>query len=246
MSKILIAVPVWNRKKTTELCLRQIQKNKNKNTELWAYNDHSTEYDNDWLKNMCDEVIKLKKNFNKKVVGNSENKNGIGVQHLRWYQFRTFLFQNKFDYIYMTDNDAFHDPDFLEIMLYLYKKYKLPVSLYNSFYHSQKQNIKFENEEISMRVTAPGISMFFDKNMVEKIVRKLEENKEDPNYAWDYKCQEWLREPWITSKTSYLEHFGAESNSLHTQKGDWEKDKAINPTKYLASQRKNIINYLSS
>lgn len=246
MSKILIAVPVWNRKKTTKLCLEQIQKNKDKNTELWVYNDHSTEYDNDWLATMCDEVIKLK-NLNKKVIGNSENKKGIGVQHLRWHQFRTFLFQSKFDYIYMTDNDAFHDPNFLKVIMHLYNKYnKMPVCLYNSFFHSKKQNIKFENNEISIRITAPGISMFFDKNMVEKIVEKLEENKKDPDYAWDYKCQEWLNRHWVTSKTSYLEHFGAESNSLHTTKGDWEKDRAINPTKFLASQRKKIINYLQN
>ena len=70
----------------------------------------------------------------------------MGVQHIRWHQFREFAKQDEFDYIYMTDNDAFHDPDYINQLLTLHKKYKtkngmkLPVCLYNTIYHSQPQN----------------------------------------------------------------------------------------------------------
>jgi glycosyltransferase involved in cell wall biosynthesis len=253
MSKVLIAVPVWNRKKVTELVLTQLYKHKGDNAEVWVYNDWSTEYDNDWLSTMSDKVIKLPAS-KKVVIKNERNSKGMGVQHLRWYQFREFLKQDEFDFIYMTDSDAFHDPNYMETLLKLHGKYKtkngtkLPVCLYNTIHHSQPQNTKFQNDEVMLRITAPGISMLYSREMVEKIVESLEIYKkqtgEDPIYAWDYRAQEWLRRPWITSKTSYIEHYGADENSMHTPKGMWDRDRAVNPTEYLQSNRNDLISYL--
>lgn len=255
MSKVLIVVPVWNRKKITELVLTQLYKHKGDNAELWVYNDHSTEYDNDWLKPMCDKVIKLPKS-KKEVVKNEKNSHGMGVQHLRWYQFREFLELDDFDFIYMTDSDALHDPDYMKVLLNLHGKYKtksgvkLPVCLYNTIHHSQPQNTKFQNKEVLLRITAPGISMLYNKEMVKKIVESLNFYKskmgEDPKYGWDYFPSKWLNMPFITSKTSYIEHYGADENSMHTPKGMWDRDRAINPTEYLKNNRVDIISYLEN
>ena len=249
--RILICVPVWNRKKITEIVLKQLYENKGENNELWVYNDYSTEYDNDWLSTMCDKVIRLEKS-NKQVIKNEQNSKGMGVQHLRWHQFREFVKQTDFDYIYMTDNDAYHDPDYINQLLTLHKKYKtknnskLPVCLYNTVHHSQPQNTRFDNDEVMLRITAPGISMFYSKEMVEKIVSILDKQKEDPIYAWDYRAQEWLGLPLITSKTSYIEHYGASPQSMHTPEGMWDRDRATNPTQYLIDTRDKIIGYLEN
>lgn len=247
--KILICVPVWNRKDITELVLTQLNKYKGEGNELWVYNDYSTEYDNDWLSSMCDKVVQLPES-DKVVVKNEINKKGRGVQHIRWQQFRDFAKQNEFDFIYMTDNDALHDPDYIKQLLSLHKKYKtkngmkLPVCLYNTIYHSQPQNSKFQNDEVFLRITAPGISQFYSKEMVKKIVDVLEKQKEDPIYAWDYRAQEWLKLPWITTKNSFVEHFGASKESMHTPEGMWDRDRALNPTEYLKNTRDDIIKYL--
>jgi len=253
MSKVLIVVPVWNRKNITELVLKQLYKYKGDNAELWVYNDHSTEYDNDWLKTMCDKVIKLEPS-NKIVIKNERNTKGMGVQHLRWHQFRMFVDQDKFDYIYMTDSDALHDPDFMDILLKVHTKYKtkngnkLPVCLYNTIHHSQPQNTRYQNDDVMLRITAPGISMLYNKDMVKQIIDNLDVYKkqtgEDPMYGWDYFPTKWLKIPFITTKTSYLEHFGASSQSMHTPKGLWDRDRAINPTQYLKECREKIISYL--
>lgn len=245
--KILICVPVYNRKKITELALENLMKYK-KDATLYVYNDWSTEYDNDFLEPLCDKVFKLPPS-NKIVIKNEKNINGMGVQHLRWYQFREFI-KSDFDYLYFTDSDAIHDPDFIEILKNIHGKYKLkndeklPVCLYNTIWHSQPQNLLKENNEIMMRRTAPGISQFYSKLHCEKIVNELNKQKSDPDYAFDYRCIEYLKLPFLTTKISYVEHFGAVDDSMHAKAGEWDRDRSLNPSEYLKNIRNNVINYL--
>ena len=246
--KILICVSVYNRKKITELVLENINKYK-KDATLWVYNDWSTEYDNDFLEPLCDKVIKLPPS-NKIVVKNESNKNGMGITHMRWYQFREFLKQDEYNYIYFTDSDALHDPDFIDRLKVLHSKYKLknnekmPLSLYNTPWHSQSNNLLKEGSDVYMRKTAPGISQLYSKDMVQKLVDNLNKLDKDPIYAWDYFFTETIKIPFLTSKVSYVEHFGATKDSMHTPEGQWDRDRAINPSPYLKDIRDNIIAYL--
>lgn len=236
---ILISVPVFNRKKITELSLENLKKYKGDN-KLVVYNDHSTDYTTDFLNPLCDEAIKLPKK--------------LGVQHLRWYQFRNFIKpeNDEFKFLYLTDNDTLHDPNFIDILMKTYSKYmlpnrmKLPIGMYNTIYHSHIGNKVFENNEVYMRRTMPGVSMFYDKDMVKIIVDTLNKQKVDPDYAFDYRCIEYLNRPVICTKTSYVEHYG--QSGLHTpntgQKSDFDRDRALNPTEYLQSNREAVIDYL--
>jgi glycosyltransferase involved in cell wall biosynthesis len=246
--KILICVPVFNRKNITELVLENLYKYKEDAT-LYAYNDWSTEFDNDFLEPLCDKVFKLPAS-NKVVVKNEKNKNGMGVQHLRWYQFREFLNQDEHDYIYFTDSDALHDPNYIQVLKTMHGKYKmkngdkLPVSLYDTVWHSQPQNLLKEGSDVYMRRTSAGISQLYSKDMVKKIVDTLNKQSEDPIYAWDYRAQEYLGLPFLTTKTSYVEHFGAVKDSMHTPQGQWDRDRATNPSQYLKDIRNSVITYL--
>jgi hypothetical protein len=80
--------------------------------------------------------------------------------------------------------------------------------------------------------------------MVVKIVQKLDQLEADPIYNWDYIAPALLGMPILTTQESYLEHFGAVPGSMHTGAGNWDRDRALNPTPYLAAQRKRIIDYL--
>jgi hypothetical protein len=97
-----------------------------------------------------------------------------------------------------------------------------------------------------MRRYGAGISHFYDRNMVEKILSVLDNQTETPNYGWDYQVSDYMKLPMVVTKTSYVEHFGALEDSMHTQKGDWDRDRAINPTTYLKDIRNDIIEYLEN
>ncbi len=233
---ILIVVPVFNRKKITELSLYQTNRYKGDGNKLVVYNDHSTEYDNEFLSEYCDEVITMPKK--------------MGVQHLRWHHLRSFLNQDEYQYLYLTDSDVIHDPQYITKLKEYYGKYmlndgkKMPVCLYNTIYHMNQGNTLSENGIILLRKTAPGVSMFFNKEMVKQIVNSLDNLGKDPDYGWDYFPNQFLKIPYITSNTSYLEHFGA--NGLHSYEGraGMDKDRAINPTEYLQAIRETVINYI--
>lgn len=246
MEKVLIIVSVYNRKKITELVLENLFKYKKENSSLWVYNDHSTEYDNSFLEPLCDKVFLLQES-NNIVIKNEKNKKGMGIAKLRWQQLRDFI-NTDYDFLYFTDNDALHDPEFENILLETYKRYKtkMPISLYDTVWHKHVQNHLKEDKNVYMRRYGAGISHFYDRNMVEKILSVLDNQTETPNYGWDYQVSDYMKLPMVVTKTSYVEHFGALEDSMHTQKGDWDRDRAINPTTYLKDIRNDIIEYLEN
>jgi len=227
--KILIVVAAFNRKKITGLSLAQTKRYKTPYCQVQVYNDHSSEYDNAFLTRYADEVIQLP--------------NKMGIDRLRWYQFRKFL-ETDFDFLYMTDNDVIHDPDYVAMLERLYVKGKrmLPVSLFNNIFMLQPRLILSYAQEIFVKSSAPGASMFFDRSMVEKILlTSLNIGNLLDNLPWDNKAVACLRLPWITPERSYLEHFGA--GGLNND--NFERERAVNPTTYLQKRRDLILKYLA-
>jgi tetratricopeptide (TPR) repeat protein len=222
---ILISVPAFNRKKAVHLSLMQTKRYKTPSCRLEVYNDHSTEYDDDFLVALADEVIHL------------PAKKGIDL--LRWHQFRAFL-ETDYEFIYMTDSDVIHDPHYITVLEVLYEigNRKLPVCLFNSAFHLDPRIILYRKDGILLKGTAPGISMFYDRKMVERIVSML--NRHHDTSPWDCMSLKYLGLPWITPETSYLEHYGG--GGIHN--ADYEKDRAINPTEYLQERRSPILRYL--
>jgi tetratricopeptide (TPR) repeat protein len=226
--KILIVVSVFNRKKITALSLEQTKRYKTACCFLQVYNDHSTEYDNSFLADYSDEVIQLP--------------DKMGINNLRWCQFMKFL-ETDFEFLYLTDNDVIHDPNYIPMLeqLYLKGKRKLPVSIFNSIFMLQPRLILYYSKGIFLKTSAPGISMFYDRKMVEKIVAVSNNIGNVLDYLpWDYKAIACLGLPWISTETSYLEHFGA--GGLNNDNN--ERERALNPTKYLQEKREAVINYL--
>ena len=222
---ILISVPVYNRKRVTRLSLAQTRRYKTPSCFLQVYNDQSDEYDNTFLTPYADEVIQL-----------PEKK---GINALRWHQFRSFL-ETDFDFIYMTDSDVIHDPEFISALDVLYEtgNRKLPICLFNSAFHMEPRIILYRKNGVMLKGTAPGVSMFYDRTMVERILSMLKRHHD--NEVWDFAAVKYLELPWITPETSYLEHFG--TGGIHNM--DNERDRAINPTEYLQERRERILKYL--
>lgn len=230
--KLLIVISTFNRKDITELSLWQTRRFKCDAT-LLVYDDHSTEYDVSWLACLADEVTKPPEK--------------LGIEKMRALQLRDFL-ATGYDLLYLTDNDVLHDPNYVFRLRRLYSlpsELKFPVCLFNSWFHAQPENILKEIQDIQIRKTAPGVSQLYDREMVERMVSAL---RQRPHlwgqYGWDYHLPALLQRPWIQSTTSYLEHFGA--HGMHNPAGleGLDRDRALNPTRYLSRARESVVRYL--
>lgn len=235
--KILIEVQCFNRKNITEICLNQINKYKSKDCDLRIINDYSTEYDNDWLSQFSSDIIMYEKKLN--------------ISKLKYRTFKNFL-NSDYDYLYMCDNDIFHDKDFI----YFLKKYmgnNLPITLYkSSFIHSFGDNVSkylkiYENISLKTGLFG-GASVFLNRKHVEKIVENLPKDENEwsdscVNVAWDSKIQKMIdnRKYYLIPNESMCEHYGKDGLN-HKKLTD---DYALNPTEYLESMKDTILNSIN-
>ena len=247
MFKVLIALSTFNRKNLTEISLKNLCSiiNKDENAELAIYDDGSDKYDINFLKRFSNLVLRFPRPG--------------GVERSRARAFRDFVHVYKdFQFLYITDNDTIHDVDFLKKLRETYDYYSIhlerpcPVGLFNSRFHMQAENILNEDDRISMRKTCPGVSQFYDRKMVEQMVKFIDENPVfETLYGFDYYWPMQLKLPFLQSKVSYLEHFsrdksepGMHSKITDNPKEDFERDRAINPTNFLKNCREDVIEYI--
>lgn len=220
--KIWITVSTFNRKKITEIVLKQLVEFK-KDSFIHVSDDYSNEYSVEWLKSLnVDKVEQPPEKY--------------GIDKIRAWELKKFL-ETDFDLIYFTDNDAYHDPQYIEVLKDTYNRFKKPVSLYNTIFHNNNEGL-LENNFV-LRKTMAGISQLYDRKTVEKIIFNL--SKQFPNGAgmWDYIFVEMSESKVVTPIISYLEHYGA--NGMHSGPNDYERDRAHNPTKYLIEKREEIL-----
>lgn len=241
--KILIALATFNRPIITHLCLQNLQSVRNSDTKLVIYDDHSEAYSVEYLAGYADEVVRFE------VRG--------GIEKSRARLFRDFL--NKYidyDLLYLTDNDAIHDPIFADLLRGIFDGQRqhgaeiYPVGLFNSVFHQSR--LMAENEKFFLYETCPGISMCYTRDMVKLIVDYLDqEPSAESAYGWDMTWPKVLKRPFLVPKNSYVEHFardrfeaGMHSNNsgiLPNALLDFERDRALNPTNYLIEARPHII-----
>jgi tetratricopeptide (TPR) repeat protein len=226
--KILIVANAFNRKEITQLSLAQTKRYKTSSCHFQVYDDHSTEYDASFLLPYADELIKLPQK--------------MGCGNLRWHQFRKFL-ETDFDFLYLIDNDVVHDPHYIAVLVALYEagNGKLPVTLYNGIFTSQPGMLLYYKNSMFLKTTAPGCSMFFNRNMVQNILENYKNDKGASYVPWDNKVVGYLNLPWISPEISYVDHYGASGISNI----NYDRDSAVNPTQYLHKRRNVILEYLT-
>ena len=242
--KILIALATFNRPIITDMCLKNLQAAREEGARLVVYDDHSTVYTQEYLEQYADEVIRFE------VRG--------GIEKSRAKAFRDFVSRYvEYDLIYLTDNDAIHDPAFISILNEIFtgqEKFGAqinPVGLFNSVFHQTR--LMAENDQFFLYETCPGISMCYTRSMVEKIVDYLDKNPQaESTYGWDMNWPKSIGLPFLIPKTSYVEHFARDrleagmhssnsgSNLVHALY-DFERDRALNPSQYLVEIRPKII-----
>lgn len=222
MKNLFISVATFNRKNVVEICLANLKKYKC-DAYLKIYDDCSSEYGVEFL-SQFGPVYRAKKN--------------LGIDRMKEFQFRDFL-KKDFEYLYITDSDAIHDPSFVEILKNIPKD--KPVSLYYSNNNGPFPK-KWVNEETQSfhRKYSGGISHLYSREMVEKIVEYLDKDKNHFK-AWDWQTMDILDTTMCITVKSYVDHLGA--NGVHSS-GSWYADFAFDSTTYLRELRSDSIMYI--
>lgn len=228
-AKTIIYMPLFNRKAISLESIANMRHVK-MDAHLRIVDDYSTEFDGNDLVGLGDSGYVNQKN--------------IGIDANRMNMLTDF-FSSDFDYCYFTDSDTIHDPDFLSRALFMHERTNCICCLYNtaSFRHKDGFNIDI-GDDILIRGTIPGVSMFFDKPMAFRLLQHyLDAIRFRPAIIAESRAWDWFFcsiVPQVAlSRTSYLEHLYA--GGLHTQNG---RDVAANLTPFLAQQRRQVFERL--
>lgn len=247
MSRILVAVATHNRPYITELCLSSLNKHRGPALGVVVYDDYSSAFDASFLKRYADAVVRFDRN-----VGIDFSRRRLLEDFRRGYK--------EYDLLYITDNDVIHDPQFVKMIKHLFDMQKkmvrrAPVGLYNSRVHNRPDNVISDLGEAQLRISGPGVSQCYDREMVDIIARNIDKIPQKVRaLSFDFQWPYVLNRGFMQSTVSYLEHFGRDRNErgLHvvptTEPGflesEFDQDRAINPTKYLEDLRPAVISYL--
>ncbi len=230
ISQTIIYMPVFNRKAIALESIENMRQVKG-DAHLCIVDDCSTELDG------CD-LVKL---------GDSGyvNPRNIGIDATRIHMLTEF-FSSNFKYCYFTDSDTIHDTEFMSRALFMLDKTNCISCLYNTsspIHHKDGFNIDIGND-IIIRRTVPGVSMFFDKNIAFRLIQyyldaiRFRGNIIAESKAWDwFFCM--IMPQMALSRVSYLEHLYA--GGLHVMNG---RDVAANLTPFLAAERSQVFKRL--
>ena len=245
-SRTIICPATYERKPTVERCVGSTNKFKLR-SKVYIHDDGSTQYDEQWLQQLGDRVYRHKhgeggrkgvKNLRSNIV-----KSIIGSFHPSIFQpwIEEDFGTEGPEYVYMVDSDGYHDPCFfyrIHEIMNVYPEWGV-ICLYNAQFHSPKRNLPEKNlvdHMTAVRGMSAGISMFF----------RMQDFKDRPKHiqvpdgrGWDgYYSQMIGGRKIANSLVSFVEHMGRWG--FHN-KGNWERDRALFPTKYLEDIRDETI-----
>jgi hypothetical protein len=219
-AKTIIYVPVFNRREIAVESLGNMRAVK-QTAHLRIIDDASTEFDGSELVAMGD--------------SGEVNAQNVGIDATRINMLMEFA-ASDYDYCYFTDSDTIHDPAFLDRLFFMHDKTDCMCSLYYSSTKHHKNGFNIDlGDDILIRWSIPGVSMFFDKKQAQRIIQYyLDALRYRPNCIAEARSWDWffcLVFPQVAlSRISYLEHLFV--GGLHA----YARDTALNPTPYLAAE----------
>lgn len=245
-SKTIICPATYERKGTVRACVGSTYAHRLA-AKVYLHDDGSQEYDAEWLQQFADRVYRhphgaggkrgvknLRSNIVKSILGDFEPET-----------FKPWL-EEDFgpkgpEFLYMVDSDGYHDPHFfyrLHEIMEIAPQWGV-ICLYNAKFHSPRGGRREQNvidRYTVMRGMSAGISMFFRMSSFRSHLAKVQI---PDGRGWDgYYSREVGERKVVTSLVSYVEHFG--KWGFHN-KGNFDRDRAIHPTKRLVEIRDATI-----
>ena len=234
-AKILVCIPVLNRKKIVEQCLPTVANGLSDDDTMNVYNDGSTEYGEAWLSKLG--------NYGKWSIGNKNVNVGIDEQRRRHFGYFADS-EEGYTHLYLTDGDAIHDPSWRSISLAIQSEHdQAPLCLYNTSVHANMPNNTIEDNpksNVIWRKFAPGISYLLTAEHVKKVMEQIHYVRN-----WDWDVPRILGHRFAVSRVSYVDHIGAGGQHHDGSEGFDGGDRCLNPTPFLVEKRKEIVAALS-
>jgi len=248
-SKTVICPATFNRKATVKACVGATNKHK-LSGKMYIHDDGSSEYNAKWLQQFGDRdrvyrhphglggkkgVKNLRSNIVKSLLGDFK------PETFNPWLAEDFGEEEGPEFLYMVDSDGYHDPHFFYRLHEIMKV--APnwgcICLYNAKFHSprgRRREKEINQSYTALRGMSAGISMFF---RLESFRKKRGRIQVPDGRGWDgYYSREIAGRKVVTSLISYVEHFG--KWGFHNR-GNFERDRALNPTVYLDSVRDATI-----
>jgi hypothetical protein len=240
--RILICVPCHNRKAIAAQCLPTIANGASWMDYITLWNDGSSEYHDDFLKQFGDEV-------KHPHYPEGYRMDAVGIEEQRRKHFLSFNRNwEEFTHLYLTDADALHDPHWRTQALYLSDELEgAPVCLYNTQAHARLAGNTIEdmpNFPYLLRRVAPGISYFLTAAHVKKVVAALPALP--PHWNWDWSVPSILGGRFVISRTSFVDHIGLGGYHHPPHEGLDGGDRATDPTPWLVDKRAEVVKELQN
>ena len=248
--KTLITPLTYNRKGTVERCVGATNRHKLE-SKIYIHDDCSDEYDETWLAQFGDRVFRhprshggkngvknLRSNIVKSVLGDFQ------PEVFKPWLDEDFGSEGP-EYLYQVDSDGYHDPHFFYRLHEIMEKFPEwgSICLYNAYFHSPRGGRKdrFSDPHTVIREIGAGISMFVRMQSFRDNPLKVQV---PDRRGWDgFYSIEIAKRKVFTSLVSFVEHFG--KWGFHN-KGNWERDRALNPTVYLSGVREDNISQIEA
>lgn len=232
MTRLLIAIPIYNRLAIAEQCVPTVRAGAPEDT-LVVYDDGSRE-------NVVGSAV-LASAATRVVSAPS-----MGIDAQRREHIKAFWEQRDHHgctHLYLCDGDSPHDPQWRAHALDLQERYKAPICLYRTKTHEDYTNNVYRNEpteDVIWQRFCPGVSVLLDMGMVERIIKYMPSGP----WSWDWAIAGFLNYKMAISRTSFCDHIGHLGlHDVHAQ-GTVSAEKALSPTPWLVSKRAEILTNL--
>jgi hypothetical protein len=217
-NKLLICIPVYNRFITSSLCIPSVATTRG-SAILHVYNDVSVLPIPGKIDQHSDQVINL-----------TERHGSTRIHHKIMADFAA----SKFDFLYLTESDCFHDPDWLKALESWYGLHHRPITLYRENNKCGLGSRHQFRDGVTFTSKPPGKSVFMTKLMVQAIFDK------PLGRHWEHSVRNTI-DSFCTPEVSLIEHYGA--GGLHNS--NYESDRAVNPSNFLKALRQDHVGFLS-
>jgi hypothetical protein len=170
----------------------------------------------------------------------------LGIERQRQMHFRLFSHLTDYTHLYLTDQDALHDPEWRRRLLELQDYVGgAPVCGYNTEAHAKLVGNTLHAFDLPgpviWRAVAPGISYLLTRAHVEKVVANMPEN-----WNWDWTVPALLGNRMAIARESVVDHIGHGGMHHPAAEGLEGGDRALNPTPWLVAKRAAVIKQLSA
>jgi hypothetical protein len=227
---IFVAIACHNRRRVAELCLPTMRDSVDSECVVGLYDDASTEYDAEWLRQFSPSRM---------AVSSIEN-HPIGIQAMRRTHLMHFLITPGLTHIYLSDHDMLMDYSWKEQALRLQAKYDgKPLCLYDTTAHSKLPGNTIKDDsssEVIWRRVAPGCSYLLTRKHVEVLAPHIATLQH-----FDWTIPALLGSCFAISRICYCDHVGWGGDRHPPNSGLDGGDRALNPTPWLVAKRAEVV-----